>query len=817
LRTEFLEYRIYYMKLTSKISFTLGIRTLILVLMLGFAMSFLQTYIDFKNRRAEVNASIESIIDASKDSAKNAVWNLDNDLAALVIKGLTYFNHFSYVAILDECDNVLAQSNDKELEQFNKVLSFFLVPNIKEYIVPLTESNSSKVSAGELPIESGKMLVRINIHSSLSDVYERAVRTFIISLAGYIFISFTLVLLYHFSLAAPLMRLASRFERVNTSSFTEQSISKLRGHESDEFSKIIDSANDLLGRIASSQTLLTQRSQRFRLILDTAPAIIYSLDNEGKFVFANKATASFYGFSIFELKGKLASEIIQPVDPALMEVLNKFIMDNSRQMNLIFEAYDSQKVKCVMEMSLVKFHTYDGQSILVVGNDVTKRVVAEEKIENLAYCDSLTNLPNRNKVYEILNAQNIAVSNSQYQVAILADLDQFKRINDTLSHSVGDQLIIKLAERLSTEFQDIGFVARLGADEFLLHSEQLSSNREIANSTAFELAEKLRKCVNREIDIGFHSYNLSASLGVVVFKPGFETADEILQYADTAMYESKKAGRNCSTLFIDKMATEAAKLLKLERDISTAIIKDEFFFVLQPLISSVTMEVTSAEALIRWQRDDKIVAPDDFIPFLEESALIIDVGDKMLTKVCEFLVQLKQQGLLAASFKIAVNISGKQLSKSNFIDKVTNVLRKYQIAGHYLEFEITESVALDNLKDTINKINQLKKIGISFSLDDFGTGYSSLSHLKDLPVDKLKIDQSFINDINVDKQDENLVKSILQLAVNLGIVTVAEGVETKEQVEWLKENGSMLLQGYYFSRPILPAEFVDKYLTPSIQ
>jgi EAL domain-containing protein (putative c-di-GMP-specific phosphodiesterase class I) len=229
------------------------------------------------------------------------------------------------------------------------------------------------------------------------------------------------------------------------------------------------------------------------------------------------------------------------------------------------------------------------------------------------------------------------------------------------------------------------------------------------------------------------------------------------------------------------------------------------------------MEVTSAEALIRWQRDDTIVAPNDFIPFLEESAMIIEVGDKMLTKVCEFLVQLKQQGRLTAWFKIAVNISGKQLSEADFIDKVTNVLRKYQIAGHYLEFEITESVALDNLKDTINKINELKQIGISFSLDDFGTGYSSLSHLKDLPVDKLKIDQSFIHDINVDKQDENLVKAILQLAVNLGIVTVAEGVETKEQVEWLKENGSMLLQGYYFSRPILPNEFIEKYLIPKNQ
>ncbi len=803
------------MKLTSKISFTLGIRTLILVLLLGFVMSFLQTYIDFKTRSAEVNASIESIIDASRDSANNAVWKLDNDLAALVIKGLTYFNHFSYVAILDERDNVLAESEMKEEEPSNKVLSFFLVPNIKESIIPLRNSALSQNGGDQTKAESGKMLVRINIHSSLNDVYDRAIRTFVISLTGYIIISFALVLLYHLTLAAPLMRLARSFERVNTSSITDQTITKLKGHESDEFGKIIDSANDLLGRIASGQILLTQRSQRFRLILDTAPSVIYSLDDEGKFVFANRATASFYGHSIFDLKGKLASDIIGPVDPALMIILDEFLSDNSRQLNTVVDAYDSHKMKCVMEMSFVKFHTYDGQSILVVGNDVTKRVEAEDKIESLAYFDSLTNLPNRNKVYDRLNFPDPSVPKTQYQVAILADLDQFKRINDTLSHSVGDQLIVKLSERLSEEFKDIGFIARLGADEFLCHSEQLSDNRVIANSAAVELAERLRKCINREIDIGLHRYNLSASLGVVVFKPGFETADEILQYADTAMYESKKAGRNCATLFQDQMATEAAELLKLERDISSAIFKDEFFFVLQPLVSSATMQVTSAEALIRWNRDDVIVPPDEFIPFLEESALIIDVGDKVLSKVCEFLAELKKQGRLDNSFKIAVNISGKQLSEASFIEKVTTVLRKYQVAGHYLEFEITESVALDNLKDTINKINELKRIGISFSLDDFGTGYSSLSHLKDLPVDKLKIDRSFINDINVDIQDENLVKSIIQLAVNLGIVTVAEGVETKQQVDWLKENGSMLLQGYYFSRPILPDEFIEKFLSPS--
>lgn len=802
------------MKLTSKISFSLGIRSLILVLLLGFVMSFLQTYVDFKTRSEGVNASMENIVEAARDSATNAVWKIDSDLAALVIKGLTYFDYFSYVVIEDESGSTLAEARNNSTQTSNPVLSFFLVPNYTESTVLLTYDEFIPGAPVDNGATYGRMTVRVNNHIALNDVYNRAIRTFGISLAGYIIISCALVLLFHFSLAAPLTRLASRFERVNTSSITEQSISNLKGHETDEFSKIIDSANDLLGRIATGQILLTQRSQRFRLILDTAPAMIFSLSGDGKFVFANKATASFYGYSIFDLKGKLASDVIGPIDPSLMKALDEFLADNNRKLNTVVDVYDSHKLKCVMEMSFVKFHTYDGQSILVVGNDVTKRVEAEEKIENLAYNDALTNLPNRNKVYEILNSQDGTNTSSQYHVAILADLDQFKRINDTLSHSVGDQLIVKLSERLRADFKDIGFIARLGADEFLCHSEQLSNNRSIANKTAIELAEKLRLCINREIDIGLHRYNLSASLGVVVFKPGFETADEILQYADTAMYESKKNGRNCTTLFQDKMATEAAELLRLERDISSAMFQDEFFFVLQPIVSSQTKKLVTAEALIRWKRGDIIVPPDQFIPFLEESSLIIDVGERMLNKVCALLSDLKHRGVLPDDFKIAVNISGKQLAEKTFITKVTEVLRKHQIAGHYLEFEITESVALDNLKNTIYKINELKKIGISFSLDDFGTGYSSLSHLKDLPVDKLKIDRSFVNDITIDKQDENLVRSIIQLSTNLGLITVAEGVETEQQVDWLEANGSELLQGYYFSRPIDAPAFVKTYFNP---
>jgi len=801
------------MKLKSKLSFTLGIRSLALLICLGLVMAFLQTFFDFKQRQAEVKVTIDSIVSASQISASNAVFLLEEEMANQVISGLSYFDFFSYIAIIDDHGNVMADfhrqdefdNNIPTHNSHNAILSL-VIENLSRKTVPLTGVNLSSSEQETY----GEMVLVINNHIALADVYKRALRTFGISLAGYILLTLALSYMYHYSLASPLIRLSKRFQRVNTTSIATQKIGHIIGHEKNEFSLIVNAANDMLHRISSGQVLLTERSQRFRLILDTAPALIFSLDSHLKFVFANKATASFYGYSIYELKGRSAQDLIAPIDQKMMNSITDFISSAKRQLNEIIHLKNANNVSCYMEISFVKFKTPDGHSILVTASDVTKRVQAEEKIESLAYFDPLTTLPNRNKVYEVLN-YNESNSSSSYGIAAIADLDQFKRINDTLSHSVGDQLIVKLARRLRKEFSFSDLIARLGADEFLCIEENVSNDLTVAQNGAEVLGERLRNCISKEIEIGVHSYALSASVGVVVFKKNKLNADEILQYADTAMYESKRAGRNRVTLFKDEMAAQAAELLKLERDIMKAMYRDEFFFVLQPLIDSSTQSIVGAEALIRWRKDNEVISPSEFIPFLEESSLIVDVGERILSKVCLFIANMKERDLIPKDFRIAVNISVKQLGRNDFIDTVSKVLDNYSVSGNFLEFEITESVALNNMVDTIEKINRLRNMGITFSLDDFGTGYSSLSHLKDLPVDKLKIDRSFINDITIDKQDENMVRSIIQLSQNLGLITVAEGVETQAQVEWLNLYGNILLQGYYFSRPIEPEEFEAMY------
>ncbi len=779
-------------------------------------MAFLQTLFDFKQRQTEVRSSIEAILESAQTTASNAVYLLDKEQANNVINGLVLFDYFSYVSIIDDHGNVMAEFSRQEQ---NMVEEDF--PNHSSYnpMLSLLTDNFTKSSlllsgqplaAGRSQIY-GELIYVIDNHVALSGVYDRAIRAFIIASAGYIFLTIALSVVYHYMLASPLMRLSRRFQRVNTKSIATQQINHLVGHEKDEFSLIVNAANDMLSRISTSQVLLTERSQRFRLILDTAPALIFSLDKNFEFVFANKATAAFYGYSIYELKGRSANDVIKPIDPEFMRAINLFFDGKKNQISKTIQVKNASGADCYVEMTLVKFKTPEKHSILVTATDVTKRVKAEEKIESLAYFDPLTSLPNRNKVYEVLSLPSEG-QEGMYGIAAIADLDQFKRINDTLSHSVGDQLIVKLARRLQKEFSFSDLMARLGADEFLCIEENVSDNIHTASNGAEVLGERLRACINKEIEIGLHSYALTASIGVIVFKKGKSSADEILQYADTAMYESKRAGRNRVTLFKNEMATQAAELLKLERDIMKAMFRDEFYFVLQPLVDSETHQLVSAEALMRWRKDGEIISPGEFIPFLEESALIVDVGERILNAICEYIADLIDRGLMFEGFKIAVNISAKQLARHDFIECVSKVLKKHRVEGQHLEFEITESVALDNKEDTIVKIDMLKKMGISFSLDDFGTGYSSLSHLKDLDVNKLKIDRSFVNDIMHDPQDEKLVRSIIQLARNLDLTTVAEGVETQSQVEWLMLQGEVLLQGYYFSRPLVPEEFETKYL-----
>jgi diguanylate cyclase (GGDEF)-like protein len=480
---------------------------------------------------------------------------------------------------------------------------------------------------------------------------------------------------------------------------------------------------------------------------------------------------------------------------------------------------DCNGLQHVMQMSFVSFSFNNEVCVLVVANDITGRVNAEKRVENLAYFDTLTGLPNRNLLYDRV-AMDISRCEREgsYGALLYIDLDEFKRVNDTLGHTVGDQLLVILSQSMSDQIRQTDTLARLGGDEFTLSLPDLSADFEVAKAQAAELAGRLLVRLSQPVTLNNNEFNISASIGVVMYPYNNEETDTLLRFADTAMYKAKQGGRNAYMVFEQSMAIEADRLATLEVELRLAVKERQFVFYLQPLINAADGSLAGAEALVRWQHPERgLIPPFDFLEHLENSGMISEVDRLVFRGVCAFASEHYRKGLLPSTFRFSVNLSAKELHRVNLVDDVRDTLAQTGLPAKHLEFEVTESAALLSLEDVVQKIQVLQAMGITFALDDFGTGYSSLSYLKQLPVNKVKIDKSFINDLTVDRQDEALVASVVAIAKTLDLVTVAEGVETQDQVDWFSQYDNIIFQGYLFDRPLCCEEFSKKYLSVSVR
>ena len=797
------------------LTLALTIRSMLLLIGLGLLLAGLQTMLDFRQRQGELANTIDSILTSSRAAASEAVFLLDNDLAEQLVEGLAHFDFFREISIIDDHGTPMASFTrydgpDAYLYGSPHLLLSLFTDHLTERRIALDAR--APVEGVRVNSNTGELRFVVDNHTALASVLERTFRAFAITFAGYAVFGAALGMVVHYSLAAPLVRLSTRFQEIDVQAIAGHRLAHEPGHNRDEFGLIVDAANELLVRISLDQEQLSERSKRFQLILDTAPAMIFSLDQKLRFVFANKATAKFYNCSIFDFKGCAAREVIEHCDPDFMKLLERFSAMREQRSISTTRVFDSARSGFDVELTLVKFSGPDGHSILVHASDISERVQAEARVEALAYYDQLTSLPNRNCVYDRLSATDSSATAETYCVAAIADIDHFQRINDTMGHAVGDQLMVQLARRFESTFSHVNHLARLGDDEFLFVEKVAADSAESAMEQALQLGEALRLCVNDAIEIGANDYLLTVSVGLVVYRSVGTSVHEVLQHADTAMHEAKRRGRNRVSLFKDEMAANAAERLAMERDLLRAMAHNDFYFVLQPIVDSNDQSLRSAEALLRCRSAEGVKNPAQFIPFLEESGLIVDVGYRTLRAVCEYLKDLDQRCVLPSDFTIAVNISSRQLLHPSFAQTVERIVEETGVTHSRLQFEVTESVALEYLDEAIRVMNGIREMGIDFSLDDFGTGYSSLSYLKDLPVDRIKLDRSFVKDIAKIEQNANLVRSVIQLADNLGLALVAEGVETREEVDWLRRNSvDVYFQGYYFSRPLDLQSFERSY------
>jgi diguanylate cyclase (GGDEF)-like protein len=436
--------------------------------------------------------------------------------------------------------------------------------------------------------------------------------------------------------------------------------------------------------------------------------------------------------------------------------------------------------------------------IAAISRDIRARLAIEEKVAYMAQFDALTGLPNRNLFQDRLAQAMALAKRNEWPMAVLfIDLDRFKLVNDTLGHRAGDKLLKEAAERLRSCIRGSDTVGRLGGDEFAAILTELA-----IPSNAGLVAQKIIDVLRQPFDLDGKETYVSASIGITLYPADSDSAEALVMNADAAMYRAKEQGRNNYQYFTRDMNERALLRVGLEAALRRALERNEYRLVYQPKAQLASGKICGFEALLRWDSDKGTVAPAEFIPVLEETGLIVPVGEWVLRTACQQIRDWQNAGLAVPP--VSVNLSARQFEQKNLKDAVHRILRETGVDASLIEFEITESLLMHDPEAAARTLASLKESGVRLSMDDFGTGYSSLGYLKRFPIDKLKIDRTFVHDISTDPDGAALTRAIIHLAQNLRLTVVAEGVETEDQLAFLRANGCDEMQGYLFARPTDP-------------
>ena len=597
----------------------------------------------------------------------------------------------------------------------------------------------------------------------------------------------------------------------------------------DELEHAIHNALDKL-RIeeekARIQNRLAHSEELHRYMVDNSPDLIYILNLSGEFTFVNDSVTKLLGYEKADLIGKHYSEFIAPEDRLKAEYLFNERRRESRsnrtiELSLICNPADPSKPFEVttrpIELNSMGIYTVDSkdstkvstyQGTYGVARDISSRKKAEKLITYQAYHDLLTNLPNRAMLLDRLDlAIKQAERTDETLIVMFLDLDRFKLVNDSFGHVVGDQLLVEVAERLKTEIREGDTLARLGGDEFMLLLPQ-PTTREQAES----VAQKLIACLQQPFFLKSKEVYINVSIGIAVFPADSSDINTLIKNADMAMYEVKSAGKNGYTFYDDKLEHAAAEKISIESGLRNALKNDELEVYYQPQFDIKSRQIVGVEALLRWNHPELgLRAPGYFIDQAEESRIIEQISEWVFKRVATDL--FNDQGFLESQIKVSINLSATDVRLKVFPENLISFIEDFGIDPQRLEIEITENMFMSDIQSCIHKLQVLSSRGISIAIDDFGTGYSSLNYLRELPVHTVKIDYSFISEIEYSKKGAALVAAIVGMAHGLGIDIIAEGVENTNQSDYLESLGCHIMQGFLFSRPVKVHEFLNRVAT----
>ncbi len=551
--------------------------------------------------------------------------------------------------------------------------------------------------------------------------------------------------------------------------------------------------------LENAESALEAQKEQFQAVLDAVPGGVSWIDSDAVYLGVNQRLADLYGLNPKDFVG-------QPIgflnnSPGFSTFVREFIVSQeqaaSRELDMIVDG--ERRVYLLMAQ---KYRL--GQSALFVGIDITDRKLAEEKLFHNAFYDKLTSLPNRSLLLERMERSlEYAKRHKNYLFAVLfLDFDGFKVVNDSLGHTNGDRLLAAMARRLESATRSLDTVARLGGDEFVILLEDIDGLHD-----ATHIAERVKRALAIPFTLEGQEVFMSVSIGITLNTVNYEHTDELLRDADTAMYRAKVQGRNRYEVFDRHMHAEVKHRLEMETDLHRGLEQQDFLLHYQPIVETLSGALSGFEALVRWNRPQRgFIQPGDFLGLAEETGLIVQIDRWVMREACRQLCEWRRDFPQHENLTINVNLSSRQFLRGDFLKFVAQMLTETALPPHLLQMEITESALMENMETVAELLRELRASGVRISVDDFGTGYSSLSYLHRLPINTLKVDRSFISEMETKAENREIVRAIVTLAHNLEMDVVAEGIETAAQLERCRALECELVQGHLFAKALSAAD-----------
>jgi len=792
-----------------KIAFRLTRITVIIAFILGILISLGQVLLDFKKQQTMLDQAADEIYHVSKDTAYRIAYQLDENYAHELIDGLKKYQVLQAAKLLDDRQTPLAEFESPVATSGWADVTRKIIGATNSYSYALEGDNGSTVGYLELVT---------NNHQALMPFYNRALYIFWGGFLRNMTLAAMLLVVFYYLVTKPLTGLAVRLSQIDAKKPNGERLDKIDSHRNSEIGYIVGAVNYFISSAEEYQQDLGYLEKQLRTIMDTVPLQIFAVDVNHKLLFSNTHTAQFYDNPLDEMIGRDLVEIhsrqseseglffaeqIQAVVDSQKEVhISERTLTNNLQLPRSFE------------ITFIPLPYFNQKSVLVVLNDVSEKVASQQVIKHLAYQDALTGLANRTKFHDQLQQDILrAEETGLFGALLLIDLDKFKLINDTLGHAMGDKMLVDVANKLTELMGEAGVIARMGGDEFAICLNTMSKSAQEANIIALQKGQEVNDLLNNEIDLAGHGYQIGASIGVVCYPQTSGDVTNLMRFADAALYQAKNDGRNQVKLFEQKIIDKLSQQLEIEKEVRKAIQLNEFVIAVQPIYRKQNEVPVAAEALIRWNHPEKgLLGPHIFMDCVESLNLAHHISGTVIRQCGELAKEIGVELLVAKGFRFNVNISTLEFYEPDFTHRIKQQIQDAGVPFQLFEMEITESIALHDLRLANQKLHGLSQLGINIALDDFGTGYSSLSYLKSLDVNKVKIDKSFIDGIESDRQDQKLVDSIITIARNFELSVVVEGVEGPEQYQWLSQYSDLLYQGYYLNRPLSVDDFKTEML-----